>query len=418
MSDNEKDKGGEAADTSEAPDLSAVVRDAVASAMEGAEDLIQAKIDESLAPLKAQQTDWMEQIRERSDSAPKTYEKGIGAARFVRAMAFGRGDVARSVYFCEKAWDDDLSRSIAKALQAGDFTAGGALIPPEFAAEIIDLLRSRSIVRAAGARVLPMNSGTLTIRKATGSSTASYVGESTDIAKTEPTVGQIVLNSKKLAAIVPISNDLLTFSSSPAADEFVRDDLVLSIATREDQAFLRDTGLQDTPKGLRYWAQAANVSGTNGTSAANVELDFKELIDDLEGNDVKMIRPVWFMAPRSKNHLINLRDTNGNLIFPDVRGASPTLYGYPVFVSTNIPVNLAGAGNQSEVYFVDMIDAIIGEATALEIAVDASGAYMESGTLKSAFSRDETLIRAISRHDFAVRHEESVAIKTAVVWGT
>ena len=64
-----------------------------------------------------------------------------------------------------------------------------------------------------------------------------------------------------------------------------------------------------------------------------------------------------------------------------------------------------------------MNDAIIGEASGLQIAVDSSASYVESGSLVSSFSRDETVIRAIQRHDFAMRHDVSIAIKNAVIWG-
>jgi HK97 family phage major capsid protein len=47
------------------------------------------------------------------------------------------------------------------------------------------------------------------VPKITGGSTAGYVGENANITKTQPTTGQITLTFKKLAALVPISNDLL-----------------------------------------------------------------------------------------------------------------------------------------------------------------------------------------------------------------
>lgn len=344
-------------------------------------------------------------------------DKGIAAARFVRALAFGRGDPQRAKFFAQKSWDDEMGDEIQKALITSSMTAAGSMIPPEYAAEIIELLRSRAIIRAAGPRIMPMNSGSLTIRRQNAASSAAYVGESQDIGITNPDVGLIELTSKKLAAIVPVSNDLLAFSSGPSADEFVRDDLVLSMALREDRAFLRDDGTQHTPRGIRYWAAAANVTATNGTSATNIEADFKELLDSLESADVKLIRPVWFMHPTRKNHLRNLRDANGNLIYPEMRGNNPNIYGYPVFTTTSIPANLGGGSNESEIYFVDMVDAIIGEASGLEIVVDSSASYVEGGQLQSAFSRDETLIRAIARHDFAMRHRESAAVKTGVTWG-
>jgi HK97 family phage major capsid protein len=392
-------------------------------------DVVQDQVVEALEPLKKQQTNWMDQIQQAATAAEKqkvrdtaSPNKGIGAARFVRALAFGQGDLEKAKFFAKKAWNDDLGDKIAdkldfnKVMQAGDFTAGGFMIPEDFIPEIIELLRAFSIVRAANPRILPMPTGSLTIRKQTATAGTSYVGESVAITSTEPAGGQIRLTAKKLAAIVPVSNELLSFTSGPNADEFIRDDLVASIATREDQAFLRDNGLSETPKGIRNWALAANILTSAGTTATNIETDFKVLINALENNDVRLLRPVWFMHPRSKNHLFNLRDANGNLIFPEIRGPSPMLYGWPVFVSTNIPRNL-GAGTETEVYFVDMIDAIIGEASTLEIQVDSSASYLDGSTLVSAFARDETLVRAISRHDFAMRHEESVALISNVTWG-
>lgn len=392
--------------------------------------VVEDQVVKALEPLKKQQTNWMDQIHQAADAAAKqkvrntaTPNKGIGAARFVRALAFGQGDLEKAKFFAKKAWNDDLGDKIIenldfnKVMQAGDFTAGGFMIPEDFIPEIIELLRAHSIVRAANPRVLPMPTGSLTIRKQTATAGTSYVGESVAISTTEPAGGQIRLTAKKLAAIVPVSNELLSFTSGPNADEFIRDDLVASIATREDQAFLRDNGLSETPKGIRNWALAANITASNGTSATNIEDDFKDLINSLENNDVRLLRPVWFMHPRSKNHLFTLRDANGNLIFPEIRGPSPMLYGWPVFISTNIPRNLGGGANETEVYFVDMIDAIIGEATTLEIQVDSSASYLDGSTLVSAFARDETLVRAISRHDFAMRHDESVALKSDVTWG-
>lgn len=345
----------------------------------------------------------------------KPEQKGIAAARQIRALAFGRGDPDRAKVFVDKVYNDDLGDEIKKALTATELTGGGSLIIPEYAAEVIELLRSRTVVRAAGARVLPMDAGTLTIRKQTSGSSASYVGESQDIGVTQPETGQINLVSKKLAAIVPISNDLIKFSSSPSADEFVRDDLVMELSIREDRAFLRDDGLQNTPKGIRHWA--ANAIPTEGTTATDIEEDFRNLLNALETKDVRMLRPAWFMNPRSRNHLRNLRDANGNLIYPEIRATSPTMYGFPVFSSTSIPINLGSGSNETEVYLVDMVDAIIGEASSLEVSVDAAASYIENASLQSAFSRDETLIRAIMRHDFAMRHAESAAVTTGVTWG-
>ena len=342
--------------------------------------------------------------------------KGIAATRMVRALAWSKGDPQRAKAFVAKVYDDWLGDEVQKALVSSDLEQGGALIIPEYAAELIELLRARTVVRAAGARTVPMTNGTLTIRKHTAGSSSGYVGESRNIGVTQPETGQIELTSKKLAAIVPISNDLLTFASGPSADEFVRDDLLAELSIREDIAFLRDDGTQHTPKGMRHWAASGNVTASNGTTTADIEQDFKDMLNALEGANVKLLRPAWFMHPTRKNGLSILRHSGGgNLIFPDLKGASPNIWGYPVFTTTSIPNNLNG--DETEVMFADMADAIIGEVSSIQIVADSSAAYIDGSDMKSSFSLDETLIRAITRHDFAFRHRESVAVKTGVTWG-
>src|SRR5690349_9876197 len=119
-------------------------------------------------------TKFGEVIRQRKFEI-KDSQKGIAAARMVRALASSRGDIGRAKAFVAKVYNDDLGDEVQKALISSELEAGGALIVPEYASEIIELLRSRTVVRAAGARTLPMNTGTLTIRKHVAGSSASYV---------------------------------------------------------------------------------------------------------------------------------------------------------------------------------------------------------------------------------------------------
>lgn len=389
--------------------LGGLVDAAVAKALEG---INKGKETETQEPPLAK---FGEVIKQRKHTITPE-QKGIAGTRMVRALAWAKGDVQRAKHFCAKVYDDWLGDEVQKALVSSDLEQGGALIIPEYAAELIELLRARTVVRAAGARTVPMTNGTLTIRKHTAGSSSGYVGESRNIGVTQPETGQIELTSKKLAAIVPISNDLLSFASGPSADEFVRDDLLAELSIREDIAFLRDDGTQHTPKGMRHWAASANVTGSNGTTTADIEQDFKDMLNALESANVKLLRPAWFMHPTRKNGLSILRHSGGgNLIFPDLKGASPNIWGYPVFTTTSIPNNLNG--DETEVMFADMADAIIGEVSSIQIVADASAAYVDGNEMKSSFSLDETLIRAITRHDFAFRHRESVAVKTGVTWG-
>lgn len=390
-------------------------------------DAVKDEVEKAVSPLREQTTNWAEflsssgskSLGERMSDDHKA--RSICAVRMVRAIAATKGDPEKAKRFAEKAWDDDLGKVVIgafeKAMAAGDFAGGGFMIPPEFADTIIDLLRPRSVIRAMDTPVVPMPRGTLTIPKQTGDVSASYVGENQDITQSAPDGGQIVLSAKKLAALVPVSNDLLIATAGDRADEFIRRSLVRQIATREDQAFIRDDGTSGTPKGLRYWA--ANTIASSGTTAANIENDLVSMINQMESANVDMSNPVWIMHPRSKNKLMTLRDSaGGNLLYPEIRPGSDgvsRLYGWPVFTTTNIPTNLGG-GSDTEVYLVNVPDLIIAEQGGLEISTSMEASYIEGANLASAFSRDQTVIRAIVRHDFAVQYPEAVVVLTGVAW--
>ena len=346
-------------------------------------------------------------------SSPREPDKGEFAARIIRALAANRGDPERAARFAERQWSDT---TLARALASGDGTAGGFLVPEQYSAELIELLRPLAVVRRLGATVLPMPGGTLTVPKITGGASAEYVGENQNIGKTEPKFGQLRLTARKLAAVVPISNDLIRFSS-PQADAVVRDDVVSAMAQREDAAFIRDDGTGNAPKGLRYWALAANVIAANGTvNLTNVTTDLGKLVLGLRNSNVRMIRPGWLFSPRTEHYLMTIRDGNGNFAFREDMLAG-RLWGYPFGVTTQIPDNLGGGSDESEIYLVDMADSVIAESTNLIIDVSSEAAYHDGSSVVSAFSLDQTVIRVIASHDFGMRHDASVAILTTVKWG-
>lgn len=369
--------------------------------------------------------EWAAKIFGREEkAAPKTREKGTGFARFCcavgalkqRGLSIELDNIAKQL----DAWGDkDLSEVVIahKTMQAANANSGGFLVPVQFSQDVIEYLRPATVMRRLGCPTLPMPTGTVRVPKITGASTAAYLGEATNLTKSELQTGQIQLTFKKLGALVPISNDLLRYSS-PGADAIVRNDIVRQMAVAEDQAFIRGTGLASNPKGLRYWAPAANVIAANGTqSLANTITDLGKLVVQLRNNNVPMSRPVWIFAPRTWNWLMTATNTNGFFVFRDevMKGS---LWGYPFGVTTSVPINLTDQGGttESEVYLVDLDDCVIGESQNLIVDVSNEAAYYDGSTVQASFSRDETVVRAIQEHDFAVRRDVAVALLNGVTW--
>ena len=362
------------------------------------------------------QKGWGAAILDGANSRMTTHDtKGHGAAGAMLALA-ATGGVKQSAY--EYAKSTFGSNHVAtKALGAGDFSAGGAILPEPVSEEIIELLRDRSVVRQMNPRLVNLErGGRLAVPKVTGDVSVNYIGENNDIPESEPETGQVILDAKKLAALVPISNDLIRYSQQDGLD-MVREVLVEAMAEKENRTLIRADGTNFTPRGIRYLADPDNVTSSNGTSSSNVEQDMVDLLEALEGNNAPMRRPYWLMSSRSKNHLVNLRDANGNLTFPEARMNPPMAYGYEIKVTNAIPNNLGG-GSDSEVYLVDASELLLGQAMRMEVTVSTEGMYTSGGSNVSAFQRDQSLLRAITEHDLQIRHNVSAAVKTGVQWGT
>lgn len=347
------------------------------------------------------------------DAKTLAAEKGLVIARFIRALAAAKGDPERAAAWAKKNWDDPLGETVHKALSAGDAAAGGFLIPPDYSSDIIELLRAQAVVRRLNPVQVPMPMGTLTLPKITGGVTAQYIGENVNIPTGQPAFGMLRLSYKKMAALVPVSNDLLRYNAY-GVDAIVRDDLVSGIATREDIAFIRDDGSQFTPKGLRFWAPSANVTPANATvNLANVTNDLGIAILTLMNANVRMLRPGWLFAPRTMMYLMTVRDGNGNYAFRDEM-MQGRLWNFPFGVTTQIPINIGGT--DSEVYFVDFADFVIGDATSIIIDASTEAAYHDGSNVQAAFSLDQTVVRAIVQHDCGMRHDASVAVLSEVTW--
>lgn len=369
----------------------------------------------------------MDRSREGSEHANAPVKREVGQAfgRIVRAIANSKreGTGAQGVADTLKAWGDtDLSDKVIaqKALSATSATGGGFLVPEEFSTDIIVLRRAATVVRQLGPREMPMGNGTINIPKLTAAASGGYIGENANLTKSEQTFGNVTMTFKKLGVLVPISNDLIRFSS-PQADGLVRDDVVRGLSVTEDQAFIRGDGTNGTPKGLRYWVPAANLIQANGTvNLANVATDLGNAMLALMAQNVPFVRPGWIFAPRTWKYLTTVQNSNGFYVFRDEM-MTGKLWGFPFKVTTSVPIVLTNGsgtnGNGSEVYFVNFDDMAIGDSQRLMIDVSTEAAYYNGSTVVAAFSQDQTVIRAIAEHDFAARDANAIAVINGVSWG-
>lgn len=304
-----------------------------------------------------------------------------------------------------------------RALMAGVGPSGGFLVPPDYVAELIEVLRPMTVVRASNPRMIEMPRGTMQMPRQTQAATATYSGETTAIPVSQQSVGQIVATYKKLTALTPVTNDLIRYSD-PAVDALVRDDLAKVIARREDLAFILGDGTSDSPRGFYSYALpsmtiASNASYTLTTAAQ----ELGGMLNAIESANVPMNDLVWIMHPRSKNYLLNVQNSNGFYVYREEMTLTKTLLGWPFKTTTQIPINLTVSSNSdcSYIFLVSMEQALLFDSMRLELAVSREGTYTDANSnLVSVFQNDQTLIRGIAEHDFHMRHDEAIALLTGV----
>jgi len=391
----------------------------------------------ALEPLNKRVTDygnWIDGLKSggvphavgRSAMTPEALakNKGLVFGGILASLAASKCDLEKAVKHAKEIQtkarseeDKAMNGEVVKALEASTGAAGGFLIAPEQSEDFIDLLTPRAIVRSFGTPTINMDSGAMQISKLTAGSTAYYIGENRDATASQQDFGMNRLTARKLAVLVPISNDLIRRGGSKV-NVIVRNDALRSASLKEDVTFIRSQGTEFTPKGLRYLAAAANVLAATGgaPTLGGVTFDLGRLVLALEEANVVFANPGWMMAPRTKQYLMTVRDGLGNYAFR-AEMLTGRLWGYPYKTTTQIPKNL-GAGTESELYLVDFDDIIIGQTLAVEVAMSTEASYIDptDGQLKSAFSQDQTLLRVLMEHDIQARYDQSIAVLTAVTW--
>lgn len=326
--------------------------------------------------------------------------KGMLTAKYLGWMFRGLCDPDKAYRIAKKAGADE---TVLRALGESSLAAGGAFVPEVISADYIELLYNNSVFLSAQPTRVPVPHGNLTMPKLATGATAAWTGESQNITKSEQTTSQVRLDLKKLAVVTPISNELLR-DSSPSIEQMVRDDLAQNAAVTIDTAFLRGTGTAYSPAGIKTLVASANKFNANATgNVANVTFDLLKAARLLEDAKIRFVRPAWFISPTVRWGLMAARDAQGQLVWaPEM--ATGKLYGMPFFVTQNIPSNLGGSTDESEVYLVDMVHMVVGEDPAgTQIAMGDGVAYHDGSNVQAAFSRDESAIRLIQRVDLAAR---------------
>ncbi|GGE85452.1 phage major capsid protein [Niveispirillum cyanobacteriorum] len=361
-------------------------------------------------------------------TAAEKDEPGIGLARYTRAIVAAKGNLeqAHSWAAAQFGESNPVVLDLAAAMQTNDLGGGGIFVPERLSAEMIPLLYPRTVIRRKS-RSVPLVGGTDTIPTVEKGINAYYIGEGDDITTDEPSFGAINFKEREIASLVPLSNKLLRLGrAGPAAagvDKYVRDMMVDGFAQAEDTAFYRGAGTGAAPKGLvRFILASAKFNATGGQTptAVQIDSDTRKMILALSLASIPMIDPAWLMHDRVFLFLQDLRDSNGNKVYPSLSEPTPTFRGYPVERFNRIPVNLSDGTNSdcTEIAFGDFSFSMVADSYQLRIDASDTASYKQGNTLVSAYSKNQTLIRGLAGHDYGVSRQAAFTLLQNCRWGS
>jgi HK97 family phage major capsid protein len=298
---------------------------------------------EEVATMKAIETMLDEKLKQHGINRPNVTQPKDEAdrAKIIKTFNFfaavnnkDHAGVAKIVDGYAPEW----KRHVLAPQVEGTNSAGGYLVPQEFYADVLMYLGKYSYARKY-ANVIEMQSSILNVSTLTAKPSAAWFDENTAITASKATFGRLTLTAKKLAAIYPISNELLQDANVDVYRVMV--EIFAEIFAKEEstQMFRGTgtpwTGILGTAGTQVYYLGNSSTSGN--TSYADITWD--DLVDCINKLDcTKRDGAKFFLDQNVVTELAKQKDSQGRYMvdintIPMLDGSITTMYsiqGYEI----------------------------------------------------------------------------------------
>lgn len=273
------------------------------------------------------------------------------------------------------------------------FNAGGAANTPTgatsgsnivatnlLAGSFIEMLRNRTTIMRL-ATVLGGLVGNVDIPKQTGGATGYWVGEGADATEGTPTIGQIELTPKSVAAYTDITRRLLK-QSTPDAEGIVRRDLVAALGLTIDKAAWYGSATSNQPRGVKNYSgiNAVNFAGDNPTFAELVAMETEVAADNADIGQMAYVGNARF-----RGHCKTTEKFSGTGATLWEQGG--TVNGYRSEITNQI--------ENGDVFFGNFADVLIGMWGGLDLTVDPYSLSKSGGTRIVVFQDVDVALRRV-----------------------
>jgi len=294
---------------------------------------------------------------------------------------------AKAAEFIKAVYRKDMNYlSAFKAMNEGTGSAGGFVVPQEWATEVFRVVEDFGLV-AKLATKFPMSGATLNVPRLSASVSVYWPGEGAVGTSAQPTFEQVQLEAKTLVGITPMSNELLA-DANISIITLLTTLFAEAIAGELDNQGLTGSGAPFTgvlsDAGVTVYQPATSSTFTLAATPTFARTLISKIKPwALQGACFVMHRSVWalyqlvaasgtgnFMLSSFNPVITGNTQANGVQGFP--LGVAGTMWGYPVLLSDKMPSSTAIStkfvifGNLSHIFLgmrQDLAVAISQEAT-------------------------------------------------------
>lgn len=290
--------------------------------------------------------------------------------------------------------DDSARQAIRNAMSERIPGEGGFLVPEFLRAQVMAYM-TPAVMRPR-AHVLPMSSLRLPVptldnptqasgAQALGGLTFSFTEDGAQIASSNPAFGRVVLEARKLAALMTAPNELAD-DASGAFGDFLARVIAMGLAWVEDDYFIGTNGTGvGCPQGI---VNAPCAVGIDRAAASDVTLaDIAAMAKGLHpasksaGLTPGITQVCWLLSASAFDQLLELYIGIGTTPTSSAAGASewmslgngcdvgPSLLGLPALVTDHQPA----VGSTGDVILADLRHYLIGDRLAMTVERSAKG---------------------------------------------
>lgn len=300
----------------------------------------------------------------------------------------------------------------AMTTSTADTAKAGYTVPEVLETEIMRLVQDQYGIARREMRYMPMNGdGNKRLITVGGALSVFWTDEGGEKTSTQATLSRVTQELKKLAAIVPLTDELIEDSAINLTN-YVAELFAEAIAKEEDDQFFNGDGT--------VWTGVLQNGNTNSVSLAATQ-KFATDITPAKLRAVLTATPnasrrngKWFMNTGVFDVIAEMKDGSGNYIYPALQnGTSTRLMGKEVVLTDSLPDGSSVVVSDEILFFGDLSKAAVyGDKGGMRIKVsdEATIRNVADSADIHLFEQDMTAVRVVRRVGYVLALPSAITV--------